>query len=158
MKQELENIDTKLWTLKINSKTNRTRRSIDQIGTVWKWIAGNPDRQDFEIVQDKINNLLSNNERQIVINNIINQKLNEVTTNTNKIMKTYEEFNPDNVKTTILLKRIEILKEEINNLINSISWSKAGISNPNMLTKNDMLLFEELIKKIILNMIILNQP
>ena len=111
LEQELIGIDTELMQLRINSRSKRARRSIDQIGTVWKWLARTPDHQDFEIARDKINNVLINNVRQIIINNIINEKFNEVTRNTNKIIKIYEEISPDNVKTTILLKKLEIFKE-----------------------------------------------
>lgn len=33
-----------------NLVPHKKKRSINEIGTVWKWIAGNPDHEDFKII------------------------------------------------------------------------------------------------------------
>lgn len=37
---------------------SRKQRSIDFIGSAWKWIAGTPDSHDFEVLEQKIGNIL----------------------------------------------------------------------------------------------------
>lgn len=46
--------------------SRRAKHSINIIGTIWKWIGGSPDHDDFEIIHNKVNNLLSNNNKQII--------------------------------------------------------------------------------------------
>ena len=40
----------------------RTKRSIDWIGSAWKWIAGNPDASDWNLILDSQEKLIQNNE------------------------------------------------------------------------------------------------
>jgi len=35
---------------------------------VWKWLAGTPDHDDFIKIQNKINELIENNNKQFIIN------------------------------------------------------------------------------------------
>jgi len=44
--------------------STRSKRGINGIGTVWKWFAGTPDHDDFIKIQNKINELLENNNKQ----------------------------------------------------------------------------------------------
>jgi len=40
----------------------------NEIGTLWKWIAGTPNHDDSIKVQNKIDGLIQNNNNQFVIN------------------------------------------------------------------------------------------
>jgi len=40
---------------------SRTKRGINELGTLWKWIAGTPDHDDLITVQNKIDDLIQNN-------------------------------------------------------------------------------------------------
>jgi hypothetical protein len=75
----------------------RKTRSIEILGTAWKWLAGTPDHNDHEIITKKINEQLENNNKQIVINRELNDRLNQITQITNTIIKT-EKDNPENKK------------------------------------------------------------
>ncbi len=46
----------------------RSKRGINELGTVWKWLAGTPDHDDFIKIQNKINDLIENNNQQFIIN------------------------------------------------------------------------------------------
>lgn len=65
----------------------KSKRSLDFLGTAWKWIAGSPDHQDFEIIEKKINNVLENNSNQIIINRLSLEKIKALTNATNEIIK-----------------------------------------------------------------------
>lgn len=57
-------VDTLYKMLKELSPIRKTR-SIEILGTAWKWIAGTPDHEDFQMISDRVNGLLENNHRQI---------------------------------------------------------------------------------------------
>ena len=65
---EIQQIQTHLNRLSPNP---RNKRSIELIGSAWKWIAGTPDKHDFQIINEKINNVISNNNQQRIINNLL---------------------------------------------------------------------------------------
>jgi len=44
------------------------KRGVNEIGTVWKWLAGTPDHDDFIKIQNKIDELIKNNNKQFIIN------------------------------------------------------------------------------------------
>lgn len=120
----------------------RKTRSIEILGTAWKWLAGTPDHNDHEIITNKINEQLENNNKQIVINRVLNDRLNQITQITNTIIKTGKD-NPEfkNQKITTLKYKIHAFKEELNNLIYAIDWAKTN-------TINSLILSEVEIKKI----------
>lgn len=76
---------TLLQTLLDGLKIHKNKRSLDFIGTSWKWIAGTPDHEDFEIIKNKMNNVLENNNRQVVINQLYNERINNITRMANEI-------------------------------------------------------------------------
>uniref|UniRef100_A0A0K8WA11 Retrovirus-related Env polyprotein from transposon gypsy n=1 Tax=Bactrocera latifrons TaxID=174628 RepID=A0A0K8WA11_BACLA len=95
--------------IRINSKV---RRSLDFIGSAWKWIAGNPDHADYNILMEKINNVLESNNRQLIINKLTNAKINEVIDNTNKISKVVKE--KEEVANDLILQikfKLEIIRK-----------------------------------------------
>jgi len=49
-------------------------RAIEAIGTAWKWLAGLQDHHDYETLENKVNEQLENNNKQVVINRLINKK------------------------------------------------------------------------------------
>jgi len=47
---------------------SRKKRGINELGTLWKWIAETPDHDDLITVKNKIDDLIQNNNNQFVIN------------------------------------------------------------------------------------------
>lgn len=79
-----------------NLKPRKIKRSLDFIGSTWKWIAGNPDHEDFLTIKAKINNVLENSNKQVIINQIYNDRINNITRITNEIQKMIKENNKIN--------------------------------------------------------------
>ncbi|XP_065356226.1 probable cyclin-dependent serine/threonine-protein kinase DDB_G0292550 [Calliphora vicina] len=79
----------------LNRIKPRIKRSLDFIGSAWKWIAGNPDHADFQIIEQKINNALENNNNRIKNNDtcVTNLLRGNTATNNNHI-PTIEEIAP----------------------------------------------------------------
>lgn len=117
----------------------RSKRSINLIGTAWKWIAGTPDHEDHQIVVDKINGLLTNNELQRIINKDAIDKINILTETTNEILKTVQslEETRKTIEETIASK-IKIIKEEITNIEYALQWAKVGVVNSFLLSEKEM--------------------
>lgn len=126
----------------------RTKRSIDIIGTAWKWVAGTPDHEDFEIITDHMNNVLENNNRQVIINRLMEEKLNDLINRTNTITNSIRAY--DQVKkdiSNLLEMKIKFIKEELINVDYAIQWSKAGIINSFILSDLEMNITKDFFEK-----------
>ncbi|XP_053968786.1 uncharacterized protein LOC128870215 [Anastrepha ludens] len=122
---QLNRIRTHLDELR-GHKLARSKRSINWIGSAWKWIAGSPDALDWDKVLNNENSLNQNSNRQY--------KLNSVVTITNDVVdrRTRERLEQD------VQNKIAILKEDLNELIRACQMAKAGIVNSNLLSKEEV--------------------
>lgn len=104
------------------------KRSLAFIGSVWKWIAYNADHEDLLTLQNNINNLLQNNNRQTVISQLYVGRCNNSTKITNIALKEFKS-GKENKEGLISNTHIElkILKEELENVNQAIHWAKGGI-------------------------------
>lgn len=110
----------------------RFRRSIDWLGSAWKWIAGTPDKHDMTIVEEHINNVLKNTNQQVIINQNIGDKINEVIRDFNKINKSLKSTVEDAVF------NLQHIEEDLKNIVYAIHWSKQDIINPQLLNQQEM--------------------
>lgn len=118
---------------------NRQRRSIDAIGTVWKYIAGTPDHHDFQILANNIVDLNNNNNKQVFINEAFNKRLNNLTevvkAMANQIRK---DVYLEKEIVINLQNKIRLVKEELMNIEHAILWARLNIVNPNLLSKKEI--------------------
>lgn len=122
-----------------NLRLRKTKRSLNFIGTAWKWIAGNPDHEDYITIKEKINNILQNNNRQVVINQLYNEKLNQITNVTNRIQQLLRQDTQ--VTNNIILEiqfKLHLIKEELRNINHAIHWAKLGVVNSLILSKKEI--------------------
>lgn len=117
----------------------RPRRSLNFLGTTWKWIAGTPDHDDHKIVTDEIEELLVNNNQQKIINKESIIKINQLTNVTNTILKLVRsnEISKLEIEQSIYF-RLNIIKDEIVNIEYALQWAKAGIANSFILSEEDL--------------------
>lgn len=119
--------------------SNRQTRSIDALGTIWKYIAGTPDREDFEIVTQNMNSLNKNNNKQTVINSKLNIQINKLITITNTLTNQIKKSN--NIEIEVLLNlqtKIRLIKEEIINIKYALQYAKLNILNSMLLNKEEI--------------------
>lgn len=122
-----------------NIKINRTKRSLNFIGTAWKWVAGNPDHDDYTIMVDKINNVLENNNNQVLINKAYIERINKLTNVTNEILNVIRKDKTfENELVLSLLYKTKLIKEEIMNSIYAIELGKENIVSSNILSKSEI--------------------
>lgn len=120
-------------------RPKRSARSIDALGTAWKWIAGTPDHEDFQIISDQTKNLLKNNQNQIVINKAIEERLQIITNMTNTVLNSIK--TSDSLRTLIVKdveRKLKILTEELININYAIQWAKSGIVNSFILSNSEL--------------------
>lgn len=138
---EIAHIETHLNRLKPKTKV---QRSLDFLGKTWKWIAGNPDHEDFVILTEKINNVLENNNKQVVVNKVVLERMNKLSNITNQIMKIVQTSKEVQNQVALSIKfKLEIIKEEITNIEYAIHWAKAGLINSFVLDDRELNVIKE---------------
>ena len=131
-----------------NLKPRKAKRSLNFVGSAWKWIAGNPDHDDFVTIEQKMSNMLENNNKQVVINNLYSERINNITKITNEIQKLFKEdknFNNEIIFT--VQSRLNLIKEELTNINHAIHWAKLGIINSLVLSKQEIKIAVETLDK-----------
>lgn len=125
----------------------KRRKRWNQLGTVWKYLAGNPDANDLKIINSSINGLINNNNEQIRINREISLQMKEV------LFKTKESIQSLNSKTSELYSvniflNLKFLNDKLNHIIQTIALAKVGILNEKVLSQNEIdLLVQDLNKE-----------
>lgn len=138
---EIAHIENHLNRLKPKIKV---QRSLDFLGKTWKWIAGSPDHEDFEILTEKINNVLENNNKQVVVNKIVLERMNKLSNITNQVMKIVQTSDRLQNQVALSIKfKLEIIKEEITNIEYAIHWAKAGLINSFILDDRELNIIKE---------------
>lgn len=126
----------------------RNKRSIDIIGKTWKWIAGNPDHEDLIVLTDKINNILINNNKQVIINKLALGRINKISNITNHVIRIVKEGLTVTDELPLNIKfQLEILKEEIINIQYAMHWAKAGLINSFLLDDKEINIVNEIFEK-----------
>lgn len=130
----INKIENKILNLK--NKKLKTKRSINWIGSAWKWIAGTPDHHDMEIIDHHINKILKNNNRQVIINSQFCDKINQLIKSFNQLLKN-GKHNVVKIPENIILK-LQYMDEELTNIAYAIHWAKENIINPQLLSREEM--------------------
>lgn len=138
MYYELQQTIDLLETLK-SLKPKRQVRSINILGTIWKYIAGSPDHDDAEYIYKTLDEMSTNNNKQIIINKDFANQVNNITkivnTFSNAIKKDSSIVRED---IEIIRNKIRIIKESIINIKYAIQWAKNNIINSFLLNKAEM--------------------
>lgn len=138
-------INMKLKTLyetlcKIKPQVVREKR-WDNIGTVWKWIAGNPDAEDLRMINATLNSLIVQNNHQVLINEGINQRLKDVTNIANNVLTLeHERFKQRSIELQhlIIISNLDSLQNHLENIEEAILLAKHGIPSSKILTLSEL--------------------
>lgn len=102
---------------------SRPKRSIETIGKIWKWIAGSPDHDDKIIIENKINDLILNNNKQYITNS--------------KIFDAIKSVKRD-IKDDLISEKCKLIILELQNIVTTLTLAKLGILNPTILNHKEM--------------------
>lgn len=131
-----------------NLKIQKQKRSLNFIGSAWKWIAGNPDHDDYIIMSDKIEDIVLNNNNQVVINKAHNDRINTLTNVTNEIINMIRKDKSFEIELVLGLQyKLKLVKEEIINTIYAIELAKSNTISSNILSKTEVKLLLDNIDK-----------
>ncbi len=108
----------------------RPKRGINELGTVWKWLAGTPDHDDFIKVQNKMNDLIENNNKQFIINSKLFKEIKSLS----------EDFKNVFIDQDLPLRkhRLRLLTFDLQNLLDTITLAKIDVFNTKILNNEDI--------------------
>lgn len=118
----------------------RRAKRWDTIGTVWKWVAGNPDAEDLRIINATMNSLITQNNKQVMINQAISKRIQEVTDITNQVLTMEKELLLNNsleINHLIILSNLDSIQDQIETLEEAILMAKHGIPSSKLLSMRD---------------------
>lgn len=146
--------DTFLYKLKIaKNKLNslyprrHKRGLINALGSVIKFVAGNPDQDDIELIQHNLgniqfaeNHIIKNQNKQIKINNELQKTVNKVSITVAKIVKQLRT-NSGNIRKDVeeinLILNLDIIIRTLEDIDEQFIFSKSNILNKNILSSAD---------------------
>lgn len=119
-------------------KLNPARRvkRWNTIGTVWKFIAGTPDANDLKIINDSLNDLITNNNNQVRINREISLQMKEALFKTKDAIKLFNEKSAELYSINIYFN-LKFLQEKLDDILETIMLTKLGILNERILSVNE---------------------
>lgn len=121
--------------------SNKKKRSIDWIGSAWKWVAGNPDATDWNEVLKTQNAIITNNNEQYKINTQLLNATNEVVQRTNELVSRMNEIGKGNEAERIgqgTINQVLVLKDAIDDIVRACQMAKSGIVNTNLLDRTEI--------------------
>lgn len=131
IRQQTMEIERILDSLKIE---RRQTRSLDILGSALKFIAGTPDHEDIELIISKQDLLADNNDRQITVNSMFQERINELSTRINALQDRQSTTNKIDEDKLILLEAMTVRNMEtiayLDNLALSIILATKNIINP----------------------------
>lgn len=118
----------------------RLARSLNLIGTTWKWISGSPDAEDLHIINTTLNNLIESNNQQYKVNEQIGKRLESLTRAVNKVIESKHEnqiiLNEIETITTII--NIDLINKILEEIQDAILWTKISVANSKILTTQEI--------------------
>lgn len=138
LKQETRQTMDMLQTLK-PTKPLRQKKSINALGSLWKCIAGSPDHEDLEIINRNLLRLNDNNNDQIVINKLFNERINNLTKITENISNSIRKDSSIFQEIIVNIQsKIRLVKEELINIKYAIQWAKSKMINSVLLNEEEI--------------------
>lgn len=121
----------------LKGRPSKAKRSIDWIGSAWKWIAGSPDATDWNEILKSQNRIIENNNEQYKINTAVTQKIQQMISQHNEILLQLENGTNEVIQQT-MFNRLLLIKEDIKEIVRAIQLAKAGIINSNLLDQAEI--------------------
>lgn len=122
-------------------KSTRVKRSINWIGSAWKWIAGNPDAADWDTVLQSEKHLVENNEQQYVINKSLFGTTSELFQKMNDLLERFNNkiaVEESEHMAKDAMNQLLAIKEDINEIVRACQLAKAGVVNTNLLNMEEI--------------------
>ncbi|XP_046810940.1 uncharacterized protein LOC124420803 [Lucilia cuprina] len=125
----------------LTNEKRRTCKSIDWIGSAWKWVAGNPDATDWNTILKSQESIIANNNEQYKINKELHQTMNQAVEKINELIVRLNNITSGKDLAFVeqsTINEIIILKDEINEIVRACQMAKSGIINTNLLDQAEI--------------------
>jgi len=122
----------------MTSTSPRRLRSIDWLGSAWKWVAGSPDGSDWNAILKAQGNVERNNDQQIRINTRLFDSTHESLHRLNDVIAKVNSIDGDFHATTAVLHKAIILAGEVNEMTRACQLAKTGVVNSNLLDHDEV--------------------
>lgn len=135
--------------LEIRPRNYRSRRSLEPIGTAWKWIGGSPDATDLRIINQTMNELITSNNQQYKVNEQLGNRLAAITKSINDIIesKTKNKILLDEIDTIITIMKIDIVNKLLEDIAEAVILSKLSISSNKILSLSEISIIKSILEE-----------
>lgn len=117
---------------------NRIRRA-EIIGTVWKFMAGNPDANDLRRIEAALNNLNKQNNIQISINQAIENRINNITHATNMLITSQRKQSHNMiVNLIVIMDNLDTLRQQTEAIEDAIILASKGMPSSKIFTSSEL--------------------
>lgn len=123
---------------KMTTITRRKPRSIDWLGSAWKWVAGSPDASDWNSILQTQEHVLKNDNQQIRINTRLFDSTRESIQKLNELIQRVNTIDGDAHVATILLHKAMILVNQVDEITRACQLAKSGVVNTNLLDHTEI--------------------
>lgn len=126
--------------IQLRPPTHRRIRSLNLIGTTWKWISGSPDAEDLHIINTTMNNLIESNNQQYKINAQLGNRLQSLTNAVNKVMerKNDNAIILNEIETITTIMNIDLINKILEEIQEAILWTKVSVTNNKLLSAHEI--------------------
>lgn len=127
----------------------KRQRRWDKLGTAWKWLAGNPDAEDLRVINSTINTLIDQNNNQVRINKMINNRIEEMTKAINALIEQQALENKillQEYDSLTLLLYMDTTNKILEDIQDTIIRTKISLPNNKLLGLNEILIIESILK------------
>ncbi|KRJ98756.1 uncharacterized protein Dyak_GE28421 [Drosophila yakuba] len=118
--------------------TRRGRRSLDWIGSAWKWIADSPDASDWDAILCAQENVVKTADQQVRINAGLFDASHESLRLLNEVAATVNAIDGDVHTATTLLHKVLIIDSQVGELTQACQLAKTGIVNSRLLDHGEV--------------------
>lgn len=116
-------------------------RRWEQLGSLWKYISGSPDAEDLRVINSTSNSLINQNEKQIKINHLFEDRINLATMKldniTNRLNEIASESNRD-FRLVGLIFSLDELTQRLEDLEEAIILAQHNIPSSRIINAEEI--------------------
>lgn len=138
---------------KLNLMFSRLRPSRqkrwESLGHAWKYVSGSPDADDLRIINNTMNSLIDQNNKQIRINSVLENRLKNTTESINSFINIHDNFRNETVKEFESVHLIFSLDELINQLgiiEEAITLARHNIPSSRIISSEEITIAQEFLR------------
>ncbi|XP_041564304.1 uncharacterized protein LOC121467120 [Drosophila elegans] len=122
----------------MDSTPARRPRSIGWLGSAWKWVAGSPDRSDWNAILKTEDDITRNNNQQIRINTKLFDSTHESLQRLNDVIGRVNAIDGDFHVTTAVLHKAIIIADQVSEILRACQLAKTDVVNTNLLDHEEI--------------------